>query len=792
MKGSHQRANAPTPHAPTASQRWTRALWCVTALLALVIVGLLIRSRTPAGSSQTPPTPPATPAPSAARDHGAYAGSTTCQECHPEAFDAWKQSHHGLAERTPTPTQDAPAFDPTRTFHHGTQQTTVSRSNDVFMVTTGTRASPGQAYAVQRVIGVDPLQQYLVSFPGGRLQTLEASYDIHQRDWFNVYGSEDRQPGEWGHWTGRGMNWNSMCASCHNTRVHKNYDPATDSYRTVMAEPTVSCEACHGPAQAHVAWQREHHGSDKPDPTLRRLTSDQMLDTCGSCHARRSELTGDFKPGDRFGDCLRLSQVDDSDTYHPDGQVHGENFELSAFLGSRMHFQGVRCGDCHEPHSAKTRLPGNWLCLRCHNGGDSRAPVINPVSHSFHPVFGFDAQGVATNLDLTTYPPKDRAYAGGECIHCHMPQTVYMQRHRRHDHGFTVPDPLLTRELGIPNACNRCHTDQSVDWAIEWTERWYGPKLERYSRQRTRSIARARHGESGAHVGLLNIITREEIPYWRAVAIGLLRPWGAEPTVTPVLMRHLADTNALVRAAAVRALEPTVAGNPQQVAALQPLLNDPVRDVRIAAAWALRESLDRTSTAARDLQRSLEINADQPAGQVALGTDALARGEPDTALAHYQKALEWDPGSAAIHQELAVVLSSLGRTRDAIPHLQSACTLDPTNAEPRFLLALGWNELGQPQKTVEALQEAVRLDPRHARAWYNLGLALNTVGQPDEGLAALLRAESLEPTDPGIPYARATILAGLGRTAEARQAAARALEIQPGYPPARQLLQRTP
>ena len=93
---------------------------------------------------------------------------------------------------------------------------------------------------------------------------------------------------------------------------------------------------------------------------------------------------------------------------------------------------------------------------------------------------------------------------------------------------------------------------------------------------------------------------------------------------------------------------------------------------------------------------------------------------------------------------------------------------------------------------METLQEAVRLDPRHARAWYNLGLALNTVGQPDEGLASLLRAESLEPTDPGIPYARATILAGLGRTAEARQAAARALEIQPGYPPARQLLQRTP
>src|SRR5437764_1151098 len=84
------------------------------------------------------------------------------------------------------------------------------------------------------------------TIPGGRLQTLEASYDPHKNQWFNVYGNEDRHFGEWGHWTGRGMNWNSMCASCHNTRVRKNYDEKSDSYQTTMAQLTVSCESCHG------------------------------------------------------------------------------------------------------------------------------------------------------------------------------------------------------------------------------------------------------------------------------------------------------------------------------------------------------------------------------------------------------------------------------------------------------------------------------------------------------------------------------------------------------------------
>ena len=56
---------------------------------------------------------------------------------------------------------------------------------------------------------------------------------------------------------------------------------------------------------------------------------------------------------------------------------------------------------------------------------------------------------------------------GDVCVDCHMPTTIYMQRHVRHDHGFTIPDPRLTKELGIPNACNRCHTDKTADWSLD-------------------------------------------------------------------------------------------------------------------------------------------------------------------------------------------------------------------------------------------------------------------------------------------------------------------------------------
>ena len=79
--------------------------------------------------------------------------------------------------------------------------------------------------------------------------------------------------------------------------------------------------------------------------------------------------------------------------------------------------------------------------MRCHIGGYPKAPVIDPAEHKHQ--------------------------CDSDCIGCHMPVTVYMQRHPRRDHGFTIPDPLLTKELNIPNACNRCHAESNHRLGVE-------------------------------------------------------------------------------------------------------------------------------------------------------------------------------------------------------------------------------------------------------------------------------------------------------------------------------------
>lgn len=775
-------------------------VWLLLLLLA-VLLPILIRFRSApppsqpvsvSTSSSTAPTPNSPEAESNAV-FSAYAGSASCRDCHQEEFELWQKSNHGLAERPVSLARDGAAFKPARTVLTGVNQATVSVHDGRFAVATMGLLGTQEVFQVARVIGNDPLRQFLVPFPGGRMQTLEASYDPHRNEWFDSFGNENRKPGEWGHWTGRGMNWNSMCAECHNTRLVKNYDPATDTYQTAKAEMSVGCEACHGPLKAHNEWQAKFGKSGKPDPTVKKLARDQILNYCAFCHTRRTDLTGDFKPGDNFFDDFSPAIVDYSDTFYPDGQNHDEDYEFTAFLGSQMHARGVMCLDCHNPHSMKTILPGNWLCLRCHGGGNPNAPVINPVLHAHHKVFGYDTNGVPVNLNLLAYNPKKVTETGGECVNCHMPQTVYMQRHWRHDHGFTSPDPLLTKEFGIPNACNRCHQDKTADWALEWTKKWYGDKMNRPARVRAQWIARAKTNDVAARDGLLGLLKQEKIPYWRAVEAGMLSPWADDASVSNALMRVLADPDPLARESAVRALGGLVdAGFTDAAEAVRARLDDPVRNVRIAAAWTLRATLDPSLPAARELQHYLTINSDQPAGQLMIGTFDFSRNDPQSALAHLEKAVDWDPYSTPLREELAVVLGALNRPQEAVEQLKIASRQAPRDAEIHFKLGLACNETGDVKDTLAELSTAAQLAPQNARIWYNLGLAQNQAGQTASALESLARAESADASDPSIPYAEATILARLGRVAEARAAAKRALAIAPDYAAARQLLELLP
>ncbi len=689
-----------------------------------------------------------------------YAGSAACRKCHEARFEAWQGSHHALAERDFDPSRFRDAFVPARTVEHG-GLTSEAREMDgrLELLTLGADGE-AQPFHAARVIGVDPMFQLLIAAAGGRYQATALAFDPARGDWFDVNGDEDRRPHEWGFWTSRGMNWNSMCAGCHMTNLRKGYAIAADSYDTTWSEMAVGCEACHGPYGEHVKWfEARPQPWLEPWPDRPVRTPETEFDTCGSCHARRSELTTGFVPGEPFLDHFRPVLLDEPGIYHADGQVLEENYEFTSFLASRMHGEGVRCGNCHDPHTAGLRLPvaNNVLCLSCHG------EKIHPAAHSHH----------------------DLAGAGSQCVNCHMPITTYMQRDPRRDHGFTIPDPLLTKELGIPNACSRCHTDRSVDWAIEAADRWYGERLDRPTRRRARLVARGREGDPAAVDGLVEMVDSEKSPVWRAVGVLLLRPWIHVGDLRARFLEWLGDPAPLVRAAAVRAFD-LFPGGAEQV---KHLTRDVSRLVRIEAAWAQRRTLQENDAVWVEFMAYLDQSSDQPTGALQRGMFHLERNDPKRAEEWVQKAVAWDANAPPLRHAMAVVLSTTGRTVEAIEHLRTAERLEPDNAEHSYALGLAYAEVRRLDEAIKSLTRACDLDPQFARAWYNLGLAYAEADEPGQAIAAIERAENEDTGNPEYPYGRATIHARGGERAMAREAAMKALAIEPRYTPAQELLQ---
>ena len=677
-------------------------------------------------------------------------------KCHAAEVAEWRDSHHATANRLFNPKTDLAAFHSTPIFAANGSKTILQNGMGIPTVAVVSGSGARTVYHPEAVIGVAPLMQYLMSFPGGRLQVLNLAFDPEKKDWFDAQAPDVRLPEDWSHWQNRGMNWNSQCAFCHMTNLRRNYDLQSDSYHTTWDAMGVSCAQCHGPMDKHAA--------SPDDKALRnRLTVKQMIDNCGSCHARREVLTDQFHAGEAFSDHYRLMLPDAAGLYYPDGQVKEEDFEFGSFTMSRMGHKGIICLDCHNPHSGKLKAPveNNALCLTCHTPPGQRGAVtIDPATHGHH----------------------QAGTPGNRCVDCHMPITNYMVRHPRRDHGFTIPDPVLTKELGVPNACNRCHGDKSADWAIDATVKWYGDKMERRSRRRARAIARAEKNDSDAIPELLDLAKSEEIAAWRAVLVSSLTQWEQHTDVRAFLEKSLGDESPLVRSSAARALT----GDPDAESLLKPLWNDPVRLVRLDAAWGARPALDQKLPVYAELTDYLAAISDQPAGALRQAQFALDEHRMDDALKWSGKAATWDATSGDAHQIHAVVLNAAGKRDDAMAELRKASKVDPKNAQYPFMLALLCGEAGQADEVVVQLKKAVALDPDFGRAWYNLGLALAQKEDLAGSIPALEHAEALLPYTPEVPYARATVLARAGRMDEARKAAYRAQAL--GYASATELL----
>lgn len=686
-----------------------------------------------------------------------YIGSTACAGCHAAEAAAWKNSHHAAAMAAATSETVRGDFGDVSIESHGSKGR-FSRDGNRFIVETEGRDGKTAHFEISHTFGVEPLQQYLVTFPDGRLQALPWAWDTRPKGagggrWFHLHPDRPTPSADPLHWTGSMQNWNFMCAECHSTGVRKNYDPAKDSFQTSFTEISVGCESCHGPGGGHLDWAKggsdpkvankgfshshahrakvewspdANTGSPKQSATR---PSGGEVELCAHCHSRRGQIGEDWRPGKPLAE-THLPSFLAQDLFEDDGQMKDEVFNDHLFNQSLMYAKGVTCSDCHDPHSGKLKAPRAEVCSQCHQAERFSAPA-----HTGH----------------TSGP------GAPNCVSCHMPARTYMVVDERHDHSFRIPRPDLSATLGTPNACNDCHKDKTPGWAAQAIEKWHGP-LRKGHQNWAEAFHRARLGEPAARELLLKLVNEPATPaVARATAI-IEAQRLPSIAVERATSQALGDPDPLVRIAALRAQLPTLPLDLRWRRA-NFLLSDSIRAVRIEAAALLADQpvdalaqVDRTRLEAAwaEYEASQRLNADRPEGRANLGSFLLRRDKPSEAEAEYLAGLKLEPMATPLYVNLADLYRAQGKETQAEQLLRQAILLSPDAASVRHALGLSLVRQKRYGEAIEQLGRAAELGPDEPRYAYVDIVALQSLGRGDESRTLLDRALSRHPFDPDL------------------------------------------
>ncbi len=737
--------------------------------------------------------PPAETLPEAAE----YVGRSGCVECHASQVKLWQDSHHDLAMQETLPETVLGDFDDATFSYHETTST-FFRKNDEFWVRTDGPDGELQDYRIAYTFGVYPLQQYLIEFPGGRLQALGIAWDSRPngkswQHWFHLYPEENITHRDSLHWTGPNQNWNYMCAECHSTHLQKGYISAEDRHETTWSEIDVSCEACHGPASGHVAWaEAAAQAGYVEDPESKGLTisfadsqadswifdpgattamrsqarrSYSEIETCAPCHSRRSVLRENHRHGRPLMDSYQPALLHDP-FYFPDGQIRDEVYVYGSFLQSKMYQAGVTCTDCHDPHSLKVYASDNSLCTRCHmtDRYDSR-------EHHFH----------------------KSETAGSRCVECHMPPREYMVVDSRRDHSLRIPRPDLSPKLGTPNACTGCHADQTSRWAADKVEEWYGSEGT-VALHYGEILHAGQNGLPGASEALVELaVNSDRTAIVRASALTLLERY-PEALAVSRIRQLLQDTDPMVRYAAIRnaeSLEPGV-----RLGRVFPLLSDPILAVRIEAARVLAGPPGNLMTNAQ-VSRHRQVlgeylqaqlaSAERPESHMNLGNLYARMGDFSRLEREFRMALSLNPRFVPAYVNLADQYRVQGRDPEGEKLLRQGLNRTDHVAihHSLGLLLARWKRFTE---AIKHLEIAALRKPEVARYSYVYGVALQSMGRPEEGMDVLKGAQKRHPYDSEILSALVSYLAQRGDRSGALGYARKLVEVSPENPRIREMI----
>lgn len=423
----------------------------------------------------------------AERRGGEVAGSQSCRACHPRAYESWHATFH----RTMTqPAEGDAVLAPFAGEHldylgfRATMTRTPAGAPHLRVAPIdeeGREAGPALLDVdVAMTVGSHRYQQYLARLDRGggpgEVWRMPVAWHLATRRWIPMNAAflePEAARGDADAALRHLSRWNDNCVLCHNTEPRPGMSQATGQaarFETAVGELGIACEACHGPAEAHLARHadpfRRLLAGGVGDASIAhpgRLSPRDESGLCGRCHGNRisADVAAVLREGDGFLPGTDLAAVSrpifrDSavrgealfaERFWPDGTPRLSAYEYQGLLLSPcwQDGRGLGCNHCHDMHGGDPSLQvrpgraGDGGCLSCH----AREDLSSGTRHGGH------------GGDVT-------------CVDCHMPRITYGLLEGMISHRISVPRPQAwIGRHDQPDACTQCHVDRSRSWAAE-------------------------------------------------------------------------------------------------------------------------------------------------------------------------------------------------------------------------------------------------------------------------------------------------------------------------------------
>ncbi|MGI9466012.1 MAG: multiheme c-type cytochrome [Rubripirellula sp.] len=479
-----------------------------------------------------------------------YTKASACMECHDAQYESWHDSYHRTMTQIATPDSVMGNFkNQAVTFNGRTYQMT--EQGDLCWVelpasvvqANGQSVSPSERTQLPIVMSTGSHHMQVYWFPMGQGRML-GQFPL-------VYLKEDDR------WVPRKScflepptdqtdievgRWNNTCLQCHTTNP-KQLLSRDFVFDTKVSEFGISCEACHGPGEEHIAFQRarasdsnaspagtvapagsnkDPAGSNKDlagldqqvDPIINPRNLDHRLSSqvCGNCHSMATHLDPatrnqghTFRPGKELSESRHLyrcnpdseallkRQGQDPNAFYDsvfwdDGMIRVTGREFSGLSESPCYLQGtMSCISCHAVHqeAGDPRTPEDWA--------NDQLAIDMDGDHGCTQCHNAEDYG-------ESHTHHDLASSGSRCYNCHMPHTSYGLLKANRSHQLFSPNVAEDEAAGRPNACNLCHLNETLDWTANQLESWYGiekPKLSETDSTLATGVNWALRGDAG-------------------------------------------------------------------------------------------------------------------------------------------------------------------------------------------------------------------------------------------------------------------------------------------------------